>query len=176
MKKAFYLLLLCFINYSCQNPPTSTADSDEGIQRETVSNTHEEANITAIKPRLVQMNSAARSSLDKKQILKPAFKGKEITSLILWADGDQWPVMLEVTYTNQTANPKSIYYFEDRKLLAIEEPTANFIFKKNKLQVWADENWHPLKNKTTDQWLDKENIFLDNAKKYLNAFDISFEE
>lgn len=176
MKRLNLLVLTTFIIYSCESPQSSNTDIQEITSRETVSNKQEEANIAEIRPQLDQMSSAARTALTKRDISNPTFRSAKVESLHLWSDGDQWPVMLEVNYPDNVENSKAVYYFRDRKLLAVEKTGANFTFKKNKLQVWADGNWQPLKNKTTDQWMDQENYLLDNAKKYLNAFDINYEE
>jgi len=175
--KSFYLLLLisCVI-YSCRSPQSANNDINKGKSRETVSNTQEEANIAEIRPQLSQMSEAAKTALTKREMENITIKGERVKSLHLWSDGDQWPVMLEVTYTGNATPQQAVYYFRERKLLAVEKTDANFTFKKNKLQVWADEKWEPLKDKTTDQWLDQENYLLNNAKKYLNAFDINYEE
>jgi len=176
MKRLYYLLFSFFVVCACQSPRSSGELLDEGQQEETVSNLKEEANIKEVQPELKQMASAAEMSLDSREISNPKFSGAKVNSLQLWSDGESWPVILEVIYPDKSANTKAVYYFRDRKLMAVEKTNANFIFKKEKLQVWADENWQPLKNKTTAQWLDQENYLLNNAKKYLNAFEINYEE
>jgi len=176
MNRLYIILLTSCIIYSCKNPQSTNSDIYEGKSRETVSNTQEEANIAEIRPQLDQMATAARTALTQREIVKPTLRGVEVESLHLWSDGDQWPVMLEVSYPNNADNPKAVYYFRDRKLMAVEKTGANFLFKRNKLQVWADQNWQPLKDKTTDQWMDQENYLLNNAKLYLNAFEINYEE
>ena len=176
MNKIYVLFLISCIIFSCQNPPSGTSEIIEVKSRETVSNTQEEANIAEIRPKLEQMSSAAKTSLDSREILNPTYKGTKVESLHLWSDGAQWPVMLEVNFLDNINYPKAVYYFSDRKLIAVEETNAKYAFKRDKLQVWADKNWQPLKDKTTDQWLDQENYLLNNAKKYLNAFEINYEE
>ncbi|HSJ66355.1 MAG TPA: hypothetical protein VK921_01715 [Anditalea sp.] len=176
MKSIYLIFLSLSLIYSCQTPKSSNIEYNEAKPRETVSNRQEEVNINEIRPQLNQMAEAARNALDKREINSPTFRGIKVESLVLWSDGDNWPVMLDVTYLNNSSNPKATYYFRDSKLLAVEKAYANFTFKNNKLQVWADEKWVPLKDKTTDQWLDQENYLLKNAKKFLNAFDINYEE
>jgi len=176
MKRFCLYLLNIAIICSCQNQPSDSKEFVEGKSRETVSNTQEETNISEIRPQLAQMSAAAKTALSKKEIDNPSIAGEKVKALHLWSDGDLWPVMLEVRYPDNANPQKAVYYFRDRKLLAIEKNDANFIFKRNKLQVWADDNWSPLKDKTTDQWLDQENYLLNNAKKYLIAFDINYEE
>jgi len=159
---------------SCQTPKSGTDQIYK--YEESVSNRREEANIEETKPVLDQMSFAAKEALSSRTISDPGIKGDRVKSLQLWSDGDNWPVLLEVSYQVGSPDPSAIYYFRNRKLLAVEKESANFILKNDKLQVWANQNWEPLKNKTTVQWLDQENYLLNNAKKYLNAFEINYEE
>jgi hypothetical protein len=174
MKRLYFILFLFYTLISCQAPRSGTEMMYD--YEETVSNQKEEANIEEVKPRLELMATAARESLTAREISDPVVKGEKVRSLRLWSDGDSWPVVLEVTYPADGSDPSAVYYFRDRQLLAVEKENANFILKKDKLQVWADQNWEPLKNKSTAQWLDQENYLLNNAKKYLNAFEINYEE
>lgn len=176
MKRLNLLLFTCCLICACETQQATQNENYGGKNRETVSNKQEENNIAEIRPQLAQMSVAARTSLTKKEISNPGIRGVKVESLQLWSDGDQWPVMLEVNYPVNATHSKAVYYFRERKLIAVEKTGANFTFRKNKLQVWADENWQPLKDKTTDQWMDQENYLLNNTRIYLKVFEINYED
>jgi len=176
MKRFYLLFLAIFILAACQeNQPEDNTLDDESLLAG-VSNKKEEVTIGEIKPRLTVMYEAAKLSLTRREVLNPNLSGVKIEKIVLRSDGDDWPVVMDVHYLDSLTNPKTTYYFHHRKLLAVEKPSGNYIFKNDKLQVWTDENWDPLKNKTAEMWLDQENILLKNAKKFLNTFEIKYEE
>jgi hypothetical protein len=91
--------------------------------------------------------------------------------LILRADGATWPVVLEVENTVGSM----IYYFQNRKLIAVEKPSERFILEEDKMKVWTDRNWEPMKNKTTEEWIDQETTLLREVENYLSHFNIKYQ-
>lgn len=175
MKTFIYLLVLFFTTHACQRPEQRNEVEVEEAHWEPVSNRKEEKYIAEIRPQMSSLKEEYESS-ESREVSRPRISGQKVDKLFLQIDDEEFPAVLEVLYLEDEAIPKATYYFQNQKLIAVEKVDAFFLFKNHKLQVWANDQWSPLKNKHAEVWLDQENYLLTNAKKYLEAFDIKFED
>lgn len=175
IKSKIYIVFIFIVLLSCQSHiPKNETPIEESIW-EPVSNLQEESYIAEIRPELISIQEYSISS-EHREVYRPKVSGEKVEKLLLKTEGMQVPIVLEVIYVDNIANPKATYFFRNQQLLAVVKSKTFFLFKNNKLQVWANEHWEPYKNKSVENWLDQENFLLSNAKKYLEAFDFKYED
>jgi hypothetical protein len=172
MKKLFISVFTLTLFFGCQSPQSSQDEKSHVSQpMDTVTNGLEEKRVNEIRPKLTQMLTAAETALDAQEFIKEDTMGNHRRRLVLRTDGATWPVVLEV----ENSAGYSVFYFQNRKLMAVEKPSERFILEQNKMKVWADRNWNPMKSKTTEEWIDQENVLLKEVANYLALFDIKYQ-
>ncbi|MBS3737988.1 hypothetical protein [Mesohalobacter halotolerans] len=179
MKNIFIYALISFsVVVSCNktNKGKSTTESDNQNKSKTnelvdifpkFSNTTSSNTIRKTSDSIVKKINATLSEL-KKEEKKITIYGTPNTPVTVWYSNSNVPVKIEHAVVNDSGvfNGKFEYYFIGGKLWYSNQIFARYIFDKNNLKYWLDENWK-INDIPENNFKEREKTIKKNTNKLL---------